>query len=456
MGFKPSENTQDRVVQSQEISFNREQFVEDVFNDDYILVVGSEVIMDDRKYPSGDVNRYILDSLNIVLGRKFKDFNDLADASGTGYDAIRNLLNSSQDFSFDLNDMSPELCALIRTRLFPIVLTTTIDGYLEALMRSVWGDRLRVVNIDDKKSLDGLRNTLVEYRGGSRFKEPTLFYIFGKAVSDEARKYVRTDDDAIQIIEKWILMPKEDPVLSLIRSRKLLALGCRYDDWYFRFFWFVLRRDIRQFREGQVAFMLDENDQSDRRLKRYLDHSGVYHSKDARQFMSEAVTMLSSVGTDNVFRKMVLDHRRKGGIFLSYCSEDVQEAGQLFMMLRKAGYNVWFDNARLMGGDEYEKVIRDAIGDAKIFIPVLSPQVVKDEEAGNTGRFYRKEWRIDMEDPSRPVIPLAVSGYSLRSPNHVRIFEKAFERQLTGIDLTEKDAFSRLTQAIDKYLKIKE
>lgn len=456
MGFKPNEKTQDRIIQSHCISFRKEQFVEDVFNDSYILVVGSGVILDENKYPPGDVNQYLLESINRILKRDFKDFNELSDASGSGYDVIRNLLNSEQDFSFDLNDMSPELRALMGTRLFPIVLTTTFDGYLEALMRSIWGNSLRVVNIDDKKTLDELRNTLVGYRGENQFKEPTLFYIFGKAVKDESKKFVKTDDEAIQIIEKWITMPKEDPILSLIKGKKLLALGCKYEDWYFRFFWYILKRDLNQFREGQVAFLLDENDKSDRSLKRYLNHSGIYHEPNARRFMAEVVTMLSSQSSDNIFRKIVLDNRRKGGIFLSYCSDDVQITGQVFIMLHKAGYNVWFDNARLFGGDSYDAVIQEAIGSANVFIPILSPNIVKDYYAGNTDRYCFKEWRIARQWEGKAIIPLAVNGFNFKDNHQISIFEEFFNRAITGIDLSEVDGLSKLKRAIDKCLKIQQ
>lgn len=454
MGFKPSETTQGRIIQSQCITFHKEKFVEDVFNDSYILVLGSGVILDENKYPPGDVNQYILESINKTLNRDFKDFNELADASGTGYDFIRNLLNSEQDFSFDLNDISPELRALMETRLFPIVLTTTFDGYIESLMRSIWGDHLRVVNIDDKKTLDELRNTLVGYRGEKRYKEPTLFYIFGKAVKDESKKFVKTDDEAIQIIEKWIMMPKEDPILSFIKRKKLLALGCKFEDWYFRFFWYVLRRDPNQLRDGQVAFLLDENDKSDRSLKRYLNHSGVYHEPNARRFMAEAVTMLSSLSSDNIFRKIVLENRRKGGVFLSYCSDDVQITGQVFMMLHKAGYNVWFDNVRLNGGDSYDAVIQEAIGSAKVFIPILSPQVVKDYYAGKTDRYCFQEWRLARQWEGKNIIPLAVNGFNLKNSRQISVFETFFSRKITGIDLSEADGLSKLRQSIDMCLKI--
>lgn len=45
MGFKPKDNTGSRIMQQQEVVFSQEQIVEDVFNDDYILVVGRTTIV---------------------------------------------------------------------------------------------------------------------------------------------------------------------------------------------------------------------------------------------------------------------------------------------------------------------------------------------------------------------------------------------------------------------------
>ena len=347
MGFKPKDNTGNRIMQQQEVVFSQEQFVEDVFNDDYILVVGSEVIMDRKEEPSGDINQYILRALNSSLGCNYKDFNELVTHSGEGIDAIRNLLNSEEDWTYDLNDISPELKGLMETRLFRFVLTTTFDGYLELLMAHVWGEgNYRVVNIDDKRSLDALRNVLTECRDGKRYTKPTLFYIFGKAVKDEAKKFVRTDDDAIQIIEKWIQMPKEDPVLRHIRNKKLLALGCKFDNWYFRFFWYILKREISRLREGQVAFMLNEDSQIDSKLESFLRHAKIYRHDDARAFMADITHTLISTDADNPFSELILKSRKRGGVFLSYCSKDIVMASQVFFMLRRQGYNVWFDNVR--------------------------------------------------------------------------------------------------------------
>ena len=69
-------------------------------------------------------------------------------------------------------------------------------------MKHVWGEgNYRVVNIDDKQSLDALRNTLVECRSGKRYTMPTLFYIFGKAVKESQEKATEQSAQLKQHIE---------------------------------------------------------------------------------------------------------------------------------------------------------------------------------------------------------------------------------------------------------------
>ena len=451
MGFKPNENMAQRLLRRQEAAYSKEQMIEDVFNEEYILVVGSEVIMDLRKEPTGDVNQYILRNVNDILGRNYRDFNDLATHTGEGIDVIRNLLNLDEA-AYTCDDMSPELCSLLRTRLFPIVLTTTFDNYLETLMRTVWGDRLRVVNVDDKKSMDSLRNELVECRNGRRYSTPTLLYIFGKAVSDESKKYVRTDDDAIQIIEKWIMLPKEDPILKLIRNKKLLALGCKFSDWYFRFFWYVLKREINRLNEGQVAFSLDENSESDQRLLQFLKHSKIYRHSDARTFMDETTRLLTGTDPAGRFRSLVLSGRRRGGIFISYSSSDFTMATQLFFMLRRRGYNVWFDSASLRAGDDYNREIEQAISQSRIVITLLTPHVAEDLTAHRTDNYYNREWKMAVQLTGKIILPVAANGYDLRGKYHTEGFEKLIGGTPSGIDLMTNNGFAKLTETIDDRL----
>lgn len=450
MGFKPADSDIYDISNPLEPAFNKEQFVEDILNEEYILVIGSEVIMSKDEEPTGDINQYILSKINYSLGQNYKDFNELALHSGQGFDPIRNLLNNKH-FIFDLQDISPELQKLLATRLFPIILTTTFDGYLEALMRHVWGSRLKVVNIDDMNSLRDFRNAISSYRDGRTYNEPTLFYIFGKAASDESKKYVHTDDDAIQIIEKWMQLPKEDPILNLIKSKKILALGCKFENWYFRFFWYILKRDINRFRDGQVAFMLDSNNLIDQKLNRFLKHSRIYRHDDARAFMAETARILNTADKENAFSELIVKKRRTGGIFLSYNGKDFTVARQIFFMLSKHGFNVWFDNSKLFGGDNYNMEIEKAIRESKVFIPLLTPNVAEDLKTEEYhGKYYIEEWKKACQFGDKRIIPLAIDGYDLRSNYHTSVFEGIMGDTLSGIDFMQKDGFNKLVASLDK------
>lgn len=457
--FTPYGEIEQLVMQQQELVFSKEKFIEDVFNGEYILVVGSEVIMDNSVEPTGDVNKYILRVLNKILNKNYKDFNDILRHSSEGIDPIRNFLKLKNDGhkikGYAIDDISPELRGLLSTGLFRIILTTTFDSYLEKLLESIWkerGETLRVVNVEEKKTLDELNNILKECREEKVYKQPTLFYIFGKAAADDTMNFVHSDDDAIQIIEKWIKATDHDQILKLIRNRKILALGCKFDDWYFRFFWYILKHDFKRFGEGQVAFSLNEKDRSEDNLKEFLKNKKIYRHGDARSFMNDITQMLTSTDLTNPFYQLIVSQRRRQGIFLSYCSKDVIMASQLFFILIRHGYNVWFDNTNLKGGDNYNNEINDAIAEARIFIPILTPNVAKDLMQGKTDNYYNYEWKLACQTGIKTILPLATNGYNLRADYHTQVFESIISTPSTGVDLMRNDGIQKLIEAINSHL----
>ena len=188
---------------------------------------------------------------------------------------------------------------------------------------------------------------------------------------------------------------------------------------------------------------------------------------DVWQFMRHIHTLLTSTAEDSPLRQMVLEKRRQGGIFISYKSCDVLAANELFCKLtRENGLNVWYDNVSLRGGDEYTHIIRSAIQQAKIFIPILSPTIAKElaAEGEDINTFYSQEWRWAAEDERLVVLPVAIGGYDLRS--HVNtVFEQLVGHQSSGIDLThqpldqrnpEKVGYAKLLDSIKKHLGLTE
>ncbi len=462
MGFKPLESNH-KDDQKSQLSFDERQFIEDVLNEEYILVIGSEVIMDNKIEHTGDVNNYILRCLhetNKLSLPEYKDYNEYASRSEHKIDPIRDLLNGDQ-FTFDLDDVSSELKEFLFTKCFPIVLTTTFDGYLEALMHRIWGDALNVVNIDDFGTMKDLRDSIKSYRGRSKYDRPTLIYIYGKADKDESKKYVHSDNDAIVFIEKWMQFAKNDPVIELINNKKILALGCKFENWYFRFFWYILKREINRFREGQVAFMLDLDNPIDFQLQSFLDRSKIYRHTDARLFMKDIAQKMDPGIENNPFNDLIIKKRKEGGIFLSYCSKNIALASQLFFQLNKQGYNVWFDVHNVEGGDEFNSVISEAIAKAKIFIPLLTPEIAQDLETGEfqyeengekKDKYYIKEWKMAKQIKGKIVLPLAAGGYNLKKEYHRSIYEEITKVESSGIDLMDCDGFDNLLKSLDNKL----
>ena len=106
-------------------------------------------------------------------------------------------------------------------------------------------------------------------------------------------------------------------MMQYIQSKRLLSLGCKFDDWYFRFFWYILRREEIKQRDGDIAIFFDENDRSDLNLQTYLKNVRVITQThvNVREFMRQITKVLTSTEDDNPYRDLVTGYRRQGKIF---------------------------------------------------------------------------------------------------------------------------------------------
>ena len=145
--------------------FNTKKFIKDVLNDKYALVIGNEILLDTKIEPTGDVHNYFLKKVNENSGVQYDDYYDIALEKSERINPIRQLIEN-EDVCFKAEYVSPLLTKLLETKLFTTVLTTTTDGFLEAAMRKVWGKDLQVVNIYDKRTVDGLQAELRNCRRG--------------------------------------------------------------------------------------------------------------------------------------------------------------------------------------------------------------------------------------------------------------------------------------------------
>ncbi|MEO8355453.1 MAG: TIR domain-containing protein [Chloroflexota bacterium] len=102
-------------------------------------------------------------------------------------------------------------------------------------------------------------------------------------------------------------------------------------------------------------------------------------------------------------------------IFISYSRKDIGFVRKLSGDLEKLGYEVWWDVSDLRGGDDWVRVIPEAIEASQFFLVVLSPNAL-------TSEWVRKEYTQALK-LKKKVIPLMLTAsrvpFSLNTINYV-------------------------------------
>ena len=389
--------------------FSWNHLLEDCFKQKYILVLGNEILLEEN-IASGDVWKFLLGEF------KLSDDND-----------IKEFLN---DYQVPLSYFNSRLERLLRTKLFRVVITTSVDNLLERVMRSIWGDELKVINIYDEENDCILSKSSEFYE-----TRPILYYAFGKAL--HGGTYACSEDDKLKIVSDWLNhsldgFPKM--FYEYVRTKKLLALGCRQDDWLFRFFWYSLRQNVKVLKSvdacdsngtekrnfGTIAIELDDEDRGDVQLKKYIKRHGILYTDNAMAFVTEFFDNLK-LEPDNIVLSEMIDSNSVGGCFISYANEDFGLALNICLLLKERGFNVWFDNFKMYPGADYNLRIKDAIKECCVFIPIISETVGEDCRKGEfdkpdddiTKRYYLKEWKMAVEC-NKVIIPILCEGIDVK------------------------------------------
>ncbi len=111
-------------------------------------------------------------------------------------------------------------------------------------------------------------------------------------------------------------------------------------------------------------------------------------------------------------------------LFLSYASENRPRAEEIALALKTDGHDVFFDGAKLAGGENYHHVIREQIADADLLLFLISPDSVR------AGSYTLTELRMAEDrwaSPAGHVVPVLLEPTAMSSiPAYLRavtIFE---------------------------------
>src|ERR1700679_1750718 len=98
-------------------------------------------------------------------------------------------------------------------------------------------------------------------------------------------------------------------------------------------------------------------------------------------------------------------------IFVSYASQDRDAARNLRDALAVTGFDVWYDESELGGGDAWDQKIRRQIRECRFFMPVISANANARHEG-----YFRREWKLavdrshDMADDVTFIVPVAIDA----------------------------------------------
>lgn len=357
----------------------------------------------------------------------------------------------------ELSDMNPEILRLIESKAFRVILTTTFNPLIEKAMEKVWGgpDKIEVRNFCDESNNELCHMDRVVLKDDIK---PTLYYLFGKATNDVSNfgnpKFVVDEEDYIDIIKEWMARPPQSLMTYLSgesEERRILAVGCKFESWLFRFFWRAVleaKRDSVNYKHLLAISLTSSPD--DLKLREIFKLYNLSCMDEVNEFLSK---LNDSIRQEQ--ENALIEERRRGGIFLSYCSEDFDRVLNLFYKLVDRGFNVWLDQRKLHYGDEYKSKITEAIGSASVFVPVLSRTISRhkpasdpDNEQDENYHFYRDfEWDAAVRlsenkmhgtresQSAISIVPFALNDYNPRQngippqikEKYPQIFEKTIE-----------------------------
>lgn len=134
-------------------------------------------------------------------------------------------------------------------------------------------------------------------------------------------------------------------------------------------------------------------------------------------------------------------------VFISYSGNDEDKVEKLVSQLQNENLDVWFDQERLMPGEDLKPAIKNGIYSSNIFLACLSNNYVNNFKGSWTERELNIVMQNEEKQKVRKIIPLR-----LEKPSGNKLPEIFGERAFADLSNNEKwkKNFSRLVEAIHK------
>lgn len=281
---------------------------------------------------------------------------------------------------------------LLEIKYFNFVITTSFYHIVENTMRSIHGENLRVLGFynspGDNQDIAGLYDT----------NAPTLYYMFGKACS--GKDFVLSDRDLLRFTKSWLLpldsgnKAKPKNLSMTLANKYLLVLGNNWQEWFFRFFWYALKDEYLLDRNGQKIGM-ETLEKSNDNIIEFLNNSNITPKvTDLKDFIYELKKRIAIADSKDDEEAKFEVPQMNYDVFISYSRADENIVKKLYDVLTAKGVKAWYDRYDLGAGDKFKNEIRNAIRTCKLFVPVLSNNIIRQADKEH---LYRLEWHWALE-----------------------------------------------------------
>jgi hypothetical protein len=315
------------------------------------------------------------------------------------YPRLRNLMK-------ELAPPVPEsLRQLARIRHFNLFVTTSFDSLLTQAL-------------DEERHGGAPRTTTFAYApnhnqdlpaDARRAAVPSVFHLLGRLSASP--DYVITEEDTLEFFTSMQTESKRPNVLlDELKSSHLLLIGNTFPDWLTRFFIRIAKSGRLSLQREELEIVADRRTHEDKNLVLFLKNfsyrTQIFEQGNAADFVRElaaryaekhptVVAGVADPGPASARPVTIQDpvvEMKPGAVFLSYASQDAAPVKKIRDALEAAGIEVWFDQRRLEGGDDFDQQIKKNIRGCSLFLPVISAST----QARHEG-YFRLEWALAVE-----------------------------------------------------------
>ncbi|MBI4626134.1 MAG: toll/interleukin-1 receptor domain-containing protein [Verrucomicrobia bacterium] len=300
----------------------------------------------------------------------------------------------------------PILRELARIRHFSVFVTTTFDSLLaQALDEERFGGAPRTVSLAYAPTHN--QDLPADARGR---ETPTVFHLLGRMSASP--DYVITEEDTLEFFTAMQSESKRPNVLlDELKTSHLLLIGNTFPDWLARFFIRIAKHGRLSLQREELEIIADRSVAQDPKLVLFLRNfsyrTQIFEQGSASDFVHELSerylarnpTAAAAAAGGAIHEDIPTSgaqagrvEMRAGAVFLSYASQDAAAVKKIRDALEAAGIDVWFDQRRLEGGDDFDKEIKRNIRGCSLFVPVISAQT----QARHEG-YFRLEWSLAAE-----------------------------------------------------------